>query len=170
MPIIETQDWKQIVLDSSGKVLACREVSLTSNVSSVRQEAARFLQYVLQNNGDLKSSVEAELESVRNELADLLKRMNSSRNSDEIRRLQSPMSIAVALTSYLEQALETVRNVTVGEFTAEALEEEAARMPQSMKDQADALRKAAQIQREFGGTRRIRVWDVPSEESHESAK
>lgn len=164
MPTIEVQSWKQIVRDRSGKVLVVREVPLPSNVSSVRQEAARFVQYVLQNNGDLKTSVEAELQSVRDLLTDLLKVMESSRDPSEIRRLREPMSRAVALASHLEHMLDAARSVTAGEFTAEALETEAAKMPPSMKEDADTLRKAAEIQRKLGGDRRIRVWEVPSED------
>jgi hypothetical protein len=51
------------------------------------------------------------------------------------------------------------RELTVGEFTAEALEQEAAGMPPSRKEQADILRRAAQIYRESGSKKRIRVWD-----------
>jgi hypothetical protein len=166
VPISDTQNWIQATRDRAGNILAQREVPLSPNVSSVRQEAAKFLQYVIDNHGDLKSSVESELESVRSSLSDLLKRMDSSRNQDEIRRLREPMSVNVALVSYLEQALERARPMTVGQFVAEALEEEAAKMPDSLKEQAESLRRAAQIEREHGGNRTIRVWDMPAEDSN----
>lgn len=52
------------------------------------------------------------------------------------------------------------RETTPGEFVAESLEVEAAKMPPSMKEQADALRNAAHYYREHGGKRKIRVWEV----------
>jgi hypothetical protein len=164
MQTVEVQKWKQIVKDRSGRVLAEREVSLPPNVSAVSQEAARFLQYIVQNKGDLKISVETALQSVRDWVAALLKRMDSSRDQDEIRSLREPMSIAVALASYLEHI--PMKSMTVGEFVAEALEEEAAKMPAAWKEQADSLRRAAQNEREHGGNRIVRVWDVPSEDSN----
>ena len=169
MPITDLQNWKQVVRDGSGNPLAERDVPLTPNVSNVRRQASRFLRYILDNRGDLKSSVEAELRSARKSLADLLKQMDSSRDQDEIRHLRDPMSIRVALASYLEQALEETpemaRPMSAGEFTAGTLEEQAAKMPPSMKDDADALRRAAQIYREVGGDRTVRVWNLPSEDS-----
>ncbi|MGA8431789.1 MAG: hypothetical protein WB729_18340 [Candidatus Sulfotelmatobacter sp.] len=164
MSISEIQNWKQTVRDGAGGILAKREVPLSPNVSSVRQEAARFLQYVVNQHGDLKRSVESELESIRTWLSDLLARMNSSRDPEEIRRLRAPMSAAVTLSSYLEQTLETGRTLSVGEFIAEELEQEAAKMPAAWKEQADSLLRAAQHEREHGANRTIRVWDVPSEE------
>jgi hypothetical protein len=49
--------------------------------------------------------------------------------------------------------------LTVGEFTAESLESEAAKMPASKKAEADTLRNAAKIFREVGSTKKIRVWE-----------
>jgi hypothetical protein len=49
------------------------------------------------------------------------------------------------------------REITAGEFVAESLEELAARMPASDKEQAAILRDAAKYHREFGGKRKIRV-------------
>jgi hypothetical protein len=51
------------------------------------------------------------------------------------------------------------REITAGEFVAESLEGEAAKMPPSMKTQADILRDAAKIFREQGGKKKIRVWE-----------
>ena len=51
------------------------------------------------------------------------------------------------------------REITVGEFTAEELEREAAAMPPSYKAQADVLRDAAKIYRERGSKKKIRVWE-----------
>jgi len=51
------------------------------------------------------------------------------------------------------------RDITAGEFTAESLEQEAAKMPASKKAEADTLRNAAKIYRELGSKRRIRVWE-----------
>jgi hypothetical protein len=162
--ITENRNWRQIVRNSEGKILAERKVILPQNLAGVRQEAAQFLQYILNQPGDLKQSVEPELQNIRGWLADLLATMNSSRDSDEIRRLREPMSAAVALSSYLEQTLEMGRTMTVGDFIAEELEPEAAKMPAARKDQADSLRKAAQHERVHGASRSILVWDVPPEE------
>jgi hypothetical protein len=162
--ITENRNWRQIVRNSEGKILAEREVMLPQNLAGVRQEAAKFLQYILNQRGDLKRSVEPELQNIRGWLADLLATMNSSRDSDEIRSLREPMSAAVTLSSYLDQTLEMGRTMTVGDFIAEELEQEAAKMPAARKDQADSLRKAAQHEREHGASRSILVWDVPSEE------
>jgi hypothetical protein len=52
-----------------------------------------------------------------------------------------------------------MREVTAGEFTAESLETEAAKMPPSKKAEADILRSAAKIYREIVGKRKIRVWE-----------
>jgi hypothetical protein len=162
--ITENRNWRQIVRNSEGKILAERKVILPQNLAGVRQEAAQFLQYILNQPGDLKQSVEPELQNIRGWLADLLATMNSSRDSDEIRRLREPMSAAVALSSYLEPTLEMGRTMTVGDFIAEELEPEAAKMPAARKDQADSLRKAAQHERVHGASRSILVWDVPPEE------
>ena len=168
MAITENRNWRQIVRNSEGKILAERKVILPQNLAGVRQEAAQFLQYILNQPGnqpgDLKQSVEPELQNIRGWLADLLATMNSSRDSDEIRSLREPMSAAVTLSSYLDQTLEMGRTMTVGDFIAEELEQEAAKMPAARKDQADSLRKAAQHEREHGASRSILVWDVPSEE------
>ncbi len=164
MAITENRNWRQIVRNSEGKILAERKVILPQNLAGVRQEAAQFLQYILNQPGDLKQSVEPELQNIRGWLADLLATMNSSRDSDEIRRLREPMSAAVALSSYLEPTLEMGRTMTVGDFIAEELEPEAAKMPAARKDQADSLRKAAQHERVHGASRSILVWDVPPEE------
>ena len=164
MAITENRNWRQIVRNSEGKILAEREVMLPQNLAGVRQEAAKFLQYILNQRGDLKRSVEPELQNIRGWLADLLATMNSSRDSDEIRSLREPMSAAVTLSSYLDQTLEMGRTMTVADFIAEELEQEAAKMPAARKDQADSLRKAAQHEREHGASRSILVWDVPSEE------
>jgi hypothetical protein len=51
------------------------------------------------------------------------------------------------------------RDTTAGEFVAESLEEEAAKMPPSMKERADLLRDAAKLYRELGGKRNVRVWE-----------
>jgi len=51
------------------------------------------------------------------------------------------------------------REITVGEFTAESLEAEAAKMPDSKKADKEALFKAAKIFREIGGKKKIRVWE-----------
>jgi hypothetical protein len=53
------------------------------------------------------------------------------------------------------------RETTVGEFVAEELEREADAMPAGYKTQADSLRDAAKIYREFASKRKVRV----SEES-----
>jgi hypothetical protein len=50
-----------------------------------------------------------------------------------------------------------IRETTVGEFTAEELEREAAAMPPSYKAQADALRNAAKIYRERGSRKKLRI-------------
>ena len=50
-----------------------------------------------------------------------------------------------------------IREMTVGEFTAEELEREAAAMPDSYKAQADTLRAAAKIYRERGSKKKLRI-------------
>lgn len=54
----------------------------------------------------------------------------------------------------------TVRILTPGEYVAEMLEAEAAKMPRSYKTQADILRKQAQLMRHRPGPKRVRVWEV----------
>jgi hypothetical protein len=51
------------------------------------------------------------------------------------------------------------RLVRVVDFVAESLEQEAAKMPPSYKDRADALRAAAKMYRELDNPRMIRVWE-----------
>jgi hypothetical protein len=51
------------------------------------------------------------------------------------------------------------REIKVGEFVAEELEREAAKMPPSSKAQADALRDAARLYREQGNKKKIRIWE-----------
>lgn len=55
------------------------------------------------------------------------------------------------------------RVVRVDDFVAEALEADAARMPGSMKMQADSFRQTAKRFRESGNPKLMRVWeDVPT--------
>jgi hypothetical protein len=165
VPTNEDQNWKQVVRDATGKAIAVREVPLPQNTSGVRQAVEGFSQFVLENNGDLRTSIEAELKSVANTLTELLNRLNSSRDTNEITGLRGPVGIAVALKHYLEGRVfelnwtAILQPMTVGEFTARALEQEASKMPASMKDQADSLRRAAEIEREFGSSKMIRVWE-----------
>jgi hypothetical protein len=168
VPTVEVQSWKQIVRDATGKAIAVREVPFPQSTSSIRQAVDNFAQYVLQNKGDLKASIEAELQDARRTLSDLLTRLNSSRDTNEVTHLRGPVSAMVALVPYLEDTLERAEIITVGEFTARALEKEASQMPASMKDQADSLRRAAQIEREFGSNKMIRVWELPPDKSQES--
>lgn len=51
------------------------------------------------------------------------------------------------------------RLVRVVDFVAESLEEEAAKMPQSYKAQADILRKAAAEYRKINNSKMVRVWE-----------
>jgi hypothetical protein len=51
------------------------------------------------------------------------------------------------------------RELTVGEFTAEALEQEAAGMPDSRKEEAQILRNMAKLMRENGSKKIVRVWE-----------
>jgi hypothetical protein len=60
------------------------------------------------------------------------------------------------------------RELTVGEFTAEALEQEAAGMPDSRKEQAQILRNMAKLMRENGSKKMIRVWNEDEWESRKS--
>jgi hypothetical protein len=60
------------------------------------------------------------------------------------------------------------REITVGEFTAEALEQEAAGMPDSRKEEAQILRNMAKLMRENGSKKRIRVWNEDEWESRKS--
>jgi hypothetical protein len=54
----------------------------------------------------------------------------------------------------------TVRILTPGEYVAELLEGDANRMPRSMKEQADILRKQARLMRKRPGPKKVRVWEV----------
>jgi hypothetical protein len=49
------------------------------------------------------------------------------------------------------------RETTAGEFTAELLETEAAKMPPSKQADAEVLRHAAQIYRELGSKKKVTV-------------
>jgi hypothetical protein len=49
--------------------------------------------------------------------------------------------------------------MTVGEYVAETIEAEAARMPPSMKDYADCLLRMAANERQFHSTSFVRVWE-----------
>jgi hypothetical protein len=60
------------------------------------------------------------------------------------------------------------REITVGEFTAEALEQEAAGMPDSRKEEAQILRNMAKLMRENGSKKRIRVWNEDEWENRKS--
>jgi hypothetical protein len=60
------------------------------------------------------------------------------------------------------------RELTVGEFTAEALEQEAAGMPDSRKEQAQILRNMAKLMRENGSKKMIRVWNEDEWENRKS--
>ena len=51
------------------------------------------------------------------------------------------------------------REITIAEFTAEALEAEADKMPPSLKALADILREAAQSQRKYGSARKVRIFE-----------
>lgn len=51
------------------------------------------------------------------------------------------------------------RLVRAVDFVAESLEEEAAKMPQSYKEQADILRKAAAEYRKLNNPKMVRVWE-----------
>jgi hypothetical protein len=55
-----------------------------------------------------------------------------------------------------EIKLRLVRN---GDLQAESLEAEAARVPPSMKEHADSLRKAAKVMRQSCNQKMIRVWE-----------
>lgn len=109
MAIVEVQNWRQIARDHSRKVTAVREVPLSPNVSSLRHAVTQFADFVSQNGGDLKTSMEAELEIIRGQLTELLKLMNSSHHAGQIRDLKDPMNILVTLATYLEQMLEPMR-------------------------------------------------------------
>jgi hypothetical protein len=56
------------------------------------------------------------------------------------------------------------RVISVGEFTAESLETQAAELPPSEKKQASILREAAKLQREHGSKKKIRVWEKSEQE------
>jgi hypothetical protein len=51
------------------------------------------------------------------------------------------------------------RLVRVADFTAESLEAEADRVPPSMKEHADSLRKMAKIMRQSDNQKMVRVWE-----------
>jgi tRNA(Ser,Leu) C12 N-acetylase TAN1 len=54
--------------------------------------------------------------------------------------------------------IELERTITVGEYIAELLENEANRMPPSYKIQADILREQAKISRESKNPNLVRIW------------
>jgi hypothetical protein len=51
------------------------------------------------------------------------------------------------------------RLIRIVDFTAESLEAEADRVPPSMKEHADSLRKMAKIIRQSDNPRMVRVWE-----------
>jgi hypothetical protein len=107
--IIDVQNWRQFVRDRLGNVLAERQVSVLPNEVSISYAVNDFTRFVVQNNGDLKTSIEKELQVLKSQLSELLGRMNSSDNANEIRKLAEPMNVTATLVSYLQQLLEPMR-------------------------------------------------------------
>jgi hypothetical protein len=56
----------------------------------------------------------------------------------------------------------TGRPMRAVDFVAELLEEEAGRMPQSLKLQADSLRASAVRMRESNSSRMVRIEEIPT--------
>jgi len=56
----------------------------------------------------------------------------------------------------------THREIRAVDFVAELLEEEAGRMPQSLKPQADSLRASATRMRESNSSRMVRIEEIPT--------
>ena len=54
--------------------------------------------------------------------------------------------------------IELERQLTVGEYIAELLETEAAKMPPSYHEQADSLRAQAKLNRDSKDPRMVRIW------------